>query len=266
MTLFRHILWGYELTYPDDWSHQAFRDADTFTEPSVDLEQADLETEAGQLVVRGEWNWSRQPLGPLWNEHMGKLASMMGAKHVGSAPWRIRNAVGREAEIVLPKKDNRRLWVGILTHDFRVIHFMVTHSKDRRGQFEPVVTKVISSLRFPGRIMGIKTNRDGLPLPPDYTLVDPKSILSDISDPEQWTAYSGKSDIGALQAFYLRELPVHNWEVEEYVPFPGPSHELGFARLRLRRDTLRLMLGLMPYTETEAIGSSIPANIVFKRA
>jgi hypothetical protein len=147
--------------------------------------------------------------------------------------------------------------------DFRVLHFMVAHPKEVREQFEPIITKVITSLRFPGRILGIKTSPEGLPLPPGYTSTDPKRIVTDIADPENWRAYAGEAGVGALQAFYLRELPVHNWELVEYAPFPGPS-ELGFARLSLRKDNLQMTLGLMPYAESEAMNSSTPANIVFK--
>jgi hypothetical protein len=169
-----------------------------------------------------------------------------------------------EAEIVLPKKDHHRLWTGILMHDFRVLHFMVAHPKEVREQFEPTA-KVISSLRFPNRILGIKTNREGIPLPPSYKSVEPKSILADVDDPAKWRAYSGEAGIGALQAFYLREVPIHNWEMEEYVPFPSSS-ELGFARLQLRRSNLKITLGLMPYDPSGTITPSSPANIVIKVA
>ncbi len=261
---FQHILWGYELTYPDSWTHQAVEDADAFTAP-MDTLNPDLGAEPAQLVVRGEWNWQRQPIEPLWNRHIGMLAGMMGAKEVGSAPWKLGEAVGLEAEIVLPKKDNRRLWTGILMRDFRVLHFMVTHPKEMRAEFEPVATQVISSLRFPNRILGIKVSREGIPLPPEYEPVDPTTILADILDPENWRAYSGKAGIGALQAFYLREVPIHNWDMEEYVPFPSSS-DLGFARLQLRRGDSKIMLGMMPYDPSGTIAASSPANVVLKVA
>ncbi len=266
-TLFQHILWGYEFSYPDHWIHQEVQDADAFA-PHVlatpdALEPSYSGPDAGHLLVRGEWNWQRQPVEPLWNQHIGKLAGMLGAKQVGSASWKLGEAVGLEAEIVLPKKDNQRLWAGILMRDFRVLHFMVTHPKEVRDQFEPVVTKIISSLHFPNRMPGIKASREGLPLPPGYEPVDPQSILADISDRENWRAYAGKSGIGALQAFYLREVPIHNWDTEEYIPFPGPS-DLGFARLQLRKDDLKIMLGILPYDPSGTITSSSPANVVFK--
>jgi len=263
MVVFQHILWGYELTYPDHWTYQPVQDSDAFVMTLEALDPYYFGSDAGQLLVRGEWNWERKPIEPLWNRHIGMLASMISAKQVGSAPWKLGEAVGLEAEIVLPKKDNQRLWTGILMQDFRVLHFMVTHPKEVREQFEPVATKIIASLRFPNRIMGIRTSREGVPLPPDYTSTDPKVIIPDISNTEHWLALSGKAGIGALQAFYLRELPIHNWEMEEYVPFPGPD-PLGFARFRLRRDQLRLTLGLMPYSSSETLDSSSLANIVYK--
>ncbi|HET9910329.1 MAG TPA: hypothetical protein VFQ13_00500, partial [Anaerolineales bacterium] len=125
--------------------------------------------------------------------------------------------------------------------------------------------KIISSLRFPNRIFGIRTSREGVPLPPEYKAVDPQSILTDISNPENWRAYSGKAGIGALQAFYLREAPIHNWEMEEYVPFPSSS-ALGFARLQLHRRDRKITLGMMPYDASGTITSASPANIVFKVA
>ncbi|HET9915114.1 MAG TPA: hypothetical protein VFQ13_24700, partial [Anaerolineales bacterium] len=149
MAVFRHILWGYELTYPDHWTHQSVQDADAFAPPvpsippeetgGFDALDPDHEgSSASQLLIRGEWNWERQPIEPLWNRHIGMLAGMLGARQVGSAPWKLGDATGLEAEIVLPKKDNRRLWTGILMRDFRVLHFMVSHPKKVREQFEPI--------------------------------------------------------------------------------------------------------------------------------
>lgn len=262
MTVYQHILWGYELTYPDHWTHQSVQDADAFSES---LEPGDDGLDCGQLLVRGEWNWERKPIEPLWNRHIGLMAGMIGAKQVGSAPWKLGEAAGLEAEIVLPKKDNQRLWTGILMRDFRVLHFLVTHPKEVREQFEPEVTKVIASLRFPNRILGIRTNREGVPVPPGYEAVDPKEILPDVSDTASWRAYAGKSGIGALQAFYLREVPIHNWDMDEYIPFPSSS-ELGFARLQLRKPNMKITLGMMPYdpSGTGTLTPSSPANIVMK--
>jgi hypothetical protein len=263
MAVFQHILWGYELTYPDDWVHQVVQDSDGFAATVIAFDPSYTNPDAGHLLVRGEWNWKRQPIEPLWNDHVGLLAGMLGAKEVGSAPWKLGEASGLEAEIVLPKKENQRLWTGILMRDFRVLHFMASHPREVRKTFEPQATNIISSLRFPERLPGIKTGYEGVPLPPDYSPVDPGTILSDISNPENWRAYHGSSGIGALQAFYLREIPIHNWDLQEYVPFPGLS-DFGFCRFHLRRGDLKIMLGLMPYDSSGQFSSSSLANIVFK--
>jgi hypothetical protein len=262
MPVFQHILWGYELTYPDDWVHQVVQDADGFAAIPEALDSEYFGPDAGQVMVRGEWNWARQPVEPFWNRHIGMLAGMLGAKQVGAAPWRIRNATGIEAEIVLPKRDNRRLWAGILARDFRILHFMVTHPKEDRQRFDPLATAIISSLRFPNRFLGIKQTRDGLPLPPGYTPVDPQSVIHDIADPQHWQAYDGQAGIGALQAFYLRESPIHDWEIDEYVPFPSSS-DLGFARLSMHRADQRVTLGILPF-DTGKVTSSSPGKLVIK--
>jgi hypothetical protein len=263
MTLFQHILWGYELTYPDPWIHQQAQDTDVFVAPNSPLDPYYSEQDGAQVVIRGEWNWSRQKVEPLWNQHIGKLAGMLGAKNVGSAPWHFRDASGLEAEIVLPKKDNRRLWTGVLTREFLVLHFLVTHPKEARETFEPAATKLITSLRFPIHIPNLITSAEALPLPPNYTQVDPQSILDDILEPQSWRAYQGNAGIGALQSFYIRELPAHHWTIQEYVPFPGAS-ELGFARLKLKRDNINLTLGIMPSVIPESGADSGGANIVYK--
>ena len=179
-------------------------------------------------------------------------------------------AVGLEAEIALPKLANLRLWSGILALDFLVLHLMVTHPKAGREQFEPPVTKLIASLRFPSTVAGVITNEMGLPLPPGYAPVDPLSIIPDIADPEHWQAYGGPSAVGALQAFYLREVVAQGWAVDEFVPFPTDA-DLGFARLKLHRGETSVTVGLMPgLTPGLApvgegkVTSASPANIVIK--
>lgn len=262
MTLFQHVLWGYEVTYPDAWVHQQVQDSDVFMPVGEGLDPNTPEPQTGQVVVRGEWNWARRPVEPLWAEHIGKLAGMLGAKNVGSAPWRIGDALGMEAEIVMPQKDNRRLWTGILAHDFRVLHFMVTHPREIRAQFEPEATRLIASLRFPDRVAGAELTPEGLPMPPGYAPADPQSIIKEIPEPQCWRAYSGSASAGALQAFYLRELPQHNWQMEEYIPFPGPS-EIGFARFKLRRHGMQVILGIMPSAAATEGGAAL-ANVVYK--
>ena len=262
MAVFQHVLWGYELTYPDDWTHQSQGAVEEFAAIPEALTPEYIGPDSGQILVRGEWNCARQSIEPIWNRHIGMLASWLGAKQIGSAPWRMAGATGLEAEIVLPKKDNRRLWTGILERNFTVLHFVVLHLKEERAEFEPQATKIISSLRFPAEMFGVLTTEDGLPLPPDYMPIPPQEALNDISDPTSWRAYHGQDGIDALQAFYLREAPNYGWTVQEYAPFPSPT-ELGFARLKLEKGGKLITLGILPYGN-EGKSASRPARLVFK--
>ena len=80
MKKFQHILWGYELTYPYQWTRQSVEDADAFGEAMVsDPEGLNAGQDTGQLLVRGEWNWERKPIEPLWNKHIGLMAGMIGS-------------------------------------------------------------------------------------------------------------------------------------------------------------------------------------------
>jgi hypothetical protein len=171
--------------------------------------------------------------------------------------------VGLEAEISLPKLSNLRLWSGILARDFLVLHFMVAHPRDDRPRFEPLVTRLIASLRFVPGIPGLAVEALGLPLPPGYTAMDPRQVIPDIADPAPWSAYGGESSVGALQAFYLRELVAGGWAVEEFSPFPADTG-LGFARFRVSKDGAAAMVGLMPAGD-ERVTVSSPARIVIKQ-
>ncbi len=263
MTLFQHILWGYELTYPNSWVHQKIKDTDVFVSKLEALEPDYEGSEAGQLQIRCEWNWARQNVEPLWNEQLGKIAGIVGAKSIGSAPWRIGDATGIEAEIVMPKKDKNRLWTGILMHEFCVLHFMVIHPKEAREFFELEATRIISSLQFPKSIAGASTTLEGLPLPPNFEPTDPQLVLNDIGDVRNWRAFTGEAEVGALQSFYLRELAAHHWEIVEYVPYTNLT-ELGFARYRLQKENQSLTLGLMPSEKVDPITGQTQANIVYK--
>ncbi|MFH1632974.1 MAG: hypothetical protein ABIG63_03060 [Chloroflexota bacterium] len=258
MTIFQHKLWGYELTYPDEWTHKSIQDTEGFAAIPESLTPDYAGPTLGHLLVRGEWNGARQPIELLWGQHVGKLAVMLGAKNVGAAPWQMGGASGFEVEIVLPKQNDKRLWAGILAREATILHFMVVHLKEERAWFEPLATQIISSLRFVERASGIATNQVGLPLPPNYTPADPNTILPDIADPEHWRAYEGLSRVDALQAFYLREAPAHGWEITEYVPFSSQS-DIDFARLQLRKDDQTVMLGIMP-----SEGKNPTGNIAIK--
>jgi hypothetical protein len=261
MAVFQHALWGYELTYPDGWAHQTQGEIETFAVTPQALDPDYSGENSGQIMVRAGWNCPRRPIEPVWNEHIGKLASWLGAKKVGSAPWRMSGAAGMEAEVVLAKKDPRRLWSGILEQDFLVLHFLALHLKEERAVFEPPATRVISSLRFLKAVDGVSAAAEGWPLPPGYEPIPPQEVLTDISDFSVWRAYSGRSNIQALQAFYWRETANFGWRVDEYAPFPAPG-DPGFARLRMERAGRRVTLAILPFageTEDEIFG-----RLVFK--
>jgi hypothetical protein len=261
MSVFQHILWGYELTYPDDWAQRTLGPVEGFAAIPEALTPDYSGENSGQILVSSTWNSYQQPVEPLWNQHMTKLAIGLGSKHVGSAPWQMGGASGVEAEIRLPKKDERRLWTGVLERGLTVMYFVVLHLKAERLKFEPLATQIISSLRFPAKIEGLLTSEDGLPLPPGYSPIPPQSILEDIGDAAQWRAYDGKSGIDGLQAFYVREARNYGWTVAEYAPFPSPA-DLGFARFKLVRNGEQVMLGILPYRGEEK--GSVPGRLVFK--
>lgn len=266
MPVFQHPLWGYTLNYPDQWIHRHVQGAETFASREEALAEGYDGPDAGQVMVKAEWNSTLQPVEPLWNQHIGLMASMIGAKAVGSAPWKMGGANGLETEIGFPKQVNRRLWTGILSRDFLVLKFMVMHPKTARQQFEPQATLLIGSLRFPTHLFFTRANETGLPQPPGASATPIQEVLADVTDPENWRAYTAPGSIGALQAFYLRECPALGWRVEEFIPFPYPS-DLGFARFKLVKDGAWVTLGLMPWAEPAQEGSlsaDSPARIVIQ--
>jgi hypothetical protein len=262
MTIFQHLLWGFELTYPDDWNHKTQDEKELFAAipEALDLEYSG--PNAGYILVRADWNVANESLEELWNRHLGLAAGLIGAKKVSSAPWQMAGASGFEAEIVLPKKETLRLWTGILGRGFLVLNMVVSHPKEARSWFEPLATQIISSLKFPTTVGEYFTTRQGIPLPPGYKPIDPRLAVEDIPQPAQWQAFDGEISIGALQAFYLREAPACGWQVQEYVPFPIPSN-LGFARLILSKEDQTVVLGLLPKGE-QTVNSASSARVVIK--
>jgi hypothetical protein len=135
------------------------------------------------------------------------------------------------------------------------------HLKEEYDYFQPKSTEIISSLRFPAMIDGVHIGQDGLPVPPGYVPVPPQDLIEDIQDSEVWRAFDGVSDIGGLQAFYLREAQNAGWTISEYVPYPSPA-EMNFSRLKLEKDSKTATVGLMPYASDKA--GLHPGRIVFK--
>ncbi len=253
MTAFQQPFWGYTFQIPAELIHRRLMDADGFAMIPAALAPDYEGPNLGHIVVRGEWNWQRQPLEPVWNRHMTRLSIMLGAKRVGSAAWTMGGATGLEAEIQLPQKVDKRLWVGILSSGPVILHFMVTHRKEERQTFEPLATRLISSLSVIKSTKDIQLLENGLPIPPGYSPINPKLILPDITDSQPWQAFAGSANPGALQAFYTREAPALGWKLIEYVPYPAPGG-LGFARYKLQKNGQTFTLGIFPFGENDAEG------------
>jgi hypothetical protein len=248
MNIYQQSLWGYQLELPAGWVHETIQDTEGFAASAEALTPNYEGENAGHLLIRGEWNGTRQPIEPLWNQHITRLSVMLGAKKLGAAPWQMSGGRGFEAEILLPKKANQRLWIGILAYEVILLHFMVSHPKEERQRFEPLVTQAIRSLRFLERTDPIPLDEAGIPLPGGYTPADPTAYLTDVAASPHWQAYDGQASIGALQAFYHRELPVYGWEIDEFTPFPNQTG-LTFARLHITRGAQKAALGLLPLSE-----------------
>jgi len=77
--------------------------------------------------------------------------------------------------------------------------------------------------------------------------------IPDIREPELWQAYTGSSGIGALQAFYWRELPAHGWEITEFISLPNQA-DLDFVRLQIRKGGTSATLGIMPSEGKNPLG------------
>jgi hypothetical protein len=262
MPIFQHPLWGYELSYPESWTHRLVNDTEAFVVDPDALGTETIGVAAGQILVRPELNYPPRLIEPVWNQHIGRVAGMLGARQIGSAPWRMAGATGIEAEIVLPKRENQRLWAGVLAHGYVILKFSVTHPKEERSLIEPAATRIISSLKFIKGLNDLTINDWGLPLPPGYTPALPSEIIQDIADPQNWQAYNGQSGVDALQAFYLRELGNAGWDILEYVPFPSLV-ELGFARMQVHKGDYSVTLGILPYG-TEKVSPSNPGRLAFK--
>ena len=248
MNTFQHQLWGYQIDLPNHWQHKKFNHRDGFAEdPEAFLPDYQGEKLA-QLLINGEWNSLQKPIFDLWQRHLGKTALMLGAKNLGAAAWEMAGAQGFEVEIVLPKKSPLRLWTGILENGFLILTFLVLHRKENREKIEPLITKTIESLKYLEGIDQIDQISIELPIPSPIVSVDPLQVVPDIPDPENWQAFQADFSIGALQAFYLRELPRFGWDVARYVPFPNPG-KLPFARILLGKDGQTYSLGLMPGKE-----------------
>jgi hypothetical protein len=256
MNRFQHKLWGYELSYPDSWIYKKTQDIEAFAAYSDSLKPNYEGEKLGHVFVRGEFNPHLQPIESLWNQHIAKLSVILGAKRLGSAPLKIGGGTGFEVEIVLPKKDKKRLWVGILSFNATVLHLMVLHLKENRSWFEPLASKVVASIHFIKHAEGIETDSIGLPIPSEYKLTAPGKFLHDIKMLENWAAFDGEDEISALQNFYVRELPNYGWEIISFEPYPS-TKDVNFARFIIRREGVTATLGILPFGDKYQTGKIV---------
>ena len=256
MIPFQHTLWGYEIEIPKNWHHRSFNDKDGFAEDPEAFQPGYTGERLGHLLIHPEWNALQKPVETLWKGHISKTAKMLGAKTIASSPWQMAGRSGLEVEVALPQKSKKRLWAGVLEHGLEVLTFMVLHWKENRGEFEPLVTNVISSLRFISRADQVAATSQHLPLPPQTTILDPHRVVDDIEDDRGWQAYGTPYSVGALQAFYTRELPNFKWEMDQYIPFPNQGNH-PFARLTVTREQQTFLVGLLPGTQSPQAGMII---------
>jgi len=256
MKNFQHQLWGYQIQLPEGWVHKRFGVRDGFAADLKAFEPNYQGENLAQLLILGEWNSLKKPVSDLWQGHLGKVSLMLGAKNLASAAWEMAGARGHEAEIVLPKKKPQRVWTGILENGMLVLSFLALHWKENRGEIEPIISSLISSLTYLDGVEGVKVDQRGIPLPNPTLSSDPLTIVPDIQDPDNWQAYQTEFSTGALQAFYLRELPRQGWKILRYIPFPNHS-SYPFARIIIEKGTRGISLGLLPDTSNPQAGSIV---------
>ena len=242
---YQQPLWGYEIDLPRGWIHQRFSGRDGFAPDPQAFQPGYQGDTLAQLLIQGEWNSLHKSAAQLWNVHLGRTSTLLGAKNLGTAPWEMAGAAGCEVEIVLPHQSRQRIWAGMLEKGELVLKFFALHWKDNREEMEPLISGIISSLRLIHSAEGITHTPDGLPLPPDAQAVSPDQIIDDIQDPALWSAYLGPFPPGSLQAFYLRELPHSAWNVKEYIPFPNQM-DFPFCFFQLAKGREQMTLGLLP--------------------
>jgi hypothetical protein len=248
MTTFVQPLWGFCLDHPADWVHRPLPDGDAFAQIEAALGPGYTGAMGGHLMVHAEWNGLQREVEPIWRDHVARVATMLGAKHVRSAPWRIGPAEGLEAELVLPERAANRLWLGVLSHDLVFLKFLVSHPLARRAEFEPEATDVLRSLRFVEGVSGLPQHPCGLPLPPDCTALPAADVLEDLGNEGSWEVFDTPHSMGAVQAFYWREARAAGWRITSFQPYPG-DHPLPFARVGLDKAGKVIALGILPHPQ-----------------
>jgi len=247
MPTFVHPLWGYALEYPAGWVWKEDGEVVAFA-PHEKALNFNYEGElAGHLAIRAELNPYLRPIESRWTEYITRVGIMKGAKKLGSSPLKVGNLEGYEAELGMPSKQNRRLWIGLLAAGGIILHLMLTHTKEEKEHFQQTASQMVQSLRFVERTENVIVNEKGLPLPFGYSPTPIEEVLADTSADEGWVGYTGDAPIAALQAFYLRELPQHGWEIASYYPFPNLSPEIRFASFLAKKGNTQGIVALIPF-------------------
>lgn len=251
MAEFQQMIWGYRLSYPDDWIHRSLHEVEGFAADPHALDPDAAGPGSGHLLIQAEWNGMRVPVEPLWESHIAKIAAMFGAARVGSARWTMGGGAGHEAEIVLPKKAEKRLWVGFLARGLVLLKIMVAHPLEDRPWFEPLVSEILKGLLFLDRAEGVPVHESGIPVPAGCREIDPAEVLSNLPEPSAWRVFETPHSFNGLHAFYTREAPAHGWQLELLESLPH-EHGPGFSRMRLSKGDRVLALGLLPYRREPA--------------
>lgn len=238
-------IWGYQLNYPDEWFHRRMQGVDAFAPLDHLFKSNDQALQRCHLLIQPEWNGMLERVEPLWEAHIARVAGMIGAKNLGTASWELAGASGLEAEIVLPRSSQERLWVGMLPFEHILLKFMVYHPLQERAWFEPKATQIMKSLQFLEHVTDIAITKNGIPLPNGCRDVDPLDVIIDADDIHRWLTFEVDETIGAVQAFYIREALPHGWTIEEFMPYPN-LEALTFARFRIVRGEQVAGVGLLP--------------------
>ncbi|NPA92019.1 MAG: hypothetical protein GXO55_11350 [Chloroflexi bacterium] len=254
MPTFVHPLWGYALEYPEDWVWREEGEVTAFAPHEEALSLTYQGDRMGHFVVRPELNPYLRPIEPLWTHYITRIGIMRGAKKVGASPLEVGNLKGYEAELLLPTKENKRLWVGLLAGGGVVLHLMVTHRKDEKDYFQPLVSRMVQSIRFVERTEGVSLDDWHIPVPPGYTPAPPGEVVEGDLSGQKWKAYTGDAPIAALQVFFLRELPHAGWHIDAYYPYPNRDREVRFASFLISQEGQEGVVALLPRGEKPVRG------------
>jgi hypothetical protein len=258
MTTFVQPLWGFSMDLPAGWVHRSLQNGDAFARIEDALDPGYVGPLGGHIMVHAEWNGLHRAVEPIWREHVARVATMLGAKQVRSAPWRIGPGEGLEAEIALPKKEANRLWLGVLSHDMIMLKLLVAHPLACRAEFEPQATDVLRSLSFLESVPDLPQHPCGLPLPPDCTPQPTTEILEELGSQGSWEVFGTPHSMGAVQGFFWREARAAGWEITSFQPYPG-DHPLPFARVGLHKAGRAIALGILPHHRQGADEGEPPA-------